>query len=858
MLVLAPMAPTRADDPPLPAETAKLKDENPLTRSDAVKTLGKCNDTRVVPLLLPLLTDDFVFVRVAVVRALGDLHDPRAIDPLLAALEKPELEVGSQVIEALSKFQDPRVMKVLLAGVKDPNAATRAAAITALGNYHDAAVCKTVYARLLDSDANVRQAVVKTLGKLPPDPITGPSLCALLNSETNRPVQIAIVDVLGRMRMVSAVPQLLKLGAAEQRGPEPNYQLVTAVRQAITHIGEPAFDVLLEKMREPVPDYQIDPEAADLSRRVQWMAADVLRNGPFQTPRLRATLLDLMQQNGINAYSFNDLLSRPRAWNLTRPLDGVYSDAYEMIAVSAPRRTRELWCRDPLILARHRARLLEQKGNVAWDAVSMLRQLADPSITKDLLPLLDSPTANDRLSGAAVLVKLGNKRAFDTLIALLSEKEELAGRQAMNYLRDLPEQQEIQPLLDLLKTKPEKRLLIVDILGPMGDGRAVPTLIELLKDHDEKIREHAALALGMIGDHRAVPSLIAAMNAGPEWCQSAAAWALGQIGDKSAVEPLAKAMPGPGDRFVVRAARSLLQLRDERGVEPMIQMLSSKDDMTRSIAFNTFNSLDRKETRFVEPLLNSYRQSTTPEQKNTAITALAVMADSRAVPVLLEALDEFESNTWMRTRVIRALEVAGDRRAAAALAGIAQDDVDNSVATEAALALQALGDPRAADHLLRIAADPYNMGRNSAVAALANLNDPRVTKTCADLLQDDDPLTRALAARALAHKQDPRGAEALLALLEKETEEATLLAAARYLGEAKEARAVPTLLKLLPKATPAERAAFATALGALGDKRAIDPLRARLQDHYPAVRYAAAAALHTLTGQDYTAEANKW
>jgi HEAT repeat protein len=46
----------------------------------------------------------------------------------------------------------------------------------------------------------------------------------------------------------------------------------------------------------------------------------------------------------------------------------------------------------------------------------------------------------------------------------------------------------------------------------IGDEKAIPALIEALKDDNVSVRRHAAGALGKIGDERAIKPLLAAMD----------------------------------------------------------------------------------------------------------------------------------------------------------------------------------------------------------------------------------------------------------------------------------------------------------------------------------------------------------
>jgi len=51
-----------------------------------------------------------------------------------------------------------------------------------------------------------------------------------------------------------------------------------------------------------------------------------------------------------------------------------------------------------------------------------------------------------------------------------------------------------------------------DVLGQVGDRRAVGSLIKALGDEDLLVRQHAAESLGKLGDGRAVEPLIKALR----------------------------------------------------------------------------------------------------------------------------------------------------------------------------------------------------------------------------------------------------------------------------------------------------------------------------------------------------------
>ena len=76
--------------------------------------------------------------------------------------------------------------------------------------------------------------------------------------------------------------------------------------------------------------------------------------------------------------------------------------------------------------------------------------------------------------------------------------------------------------------------VLAEILGVIGDTRAVPFLIANLEDNvDAKVGQRAADSLGQIGDVSALPSLLAARHGPNRLVRSAARMAVTIIDDSS-------------------------------------------------------------------------------------------------------------------------------------------------------------------------------------------------------------------------------------------------------------------------------------------------------------------------------------
>ncbi|HLJ51692.1 MAG TPA: HEAT repeat domain-containing protein [Bryobacteraceae bacterium] len=121
-----------------------------------------------------------------------------------------------------------------------------------------------------------------------------------------------------------------------------------------------------------------------------------------------------------------------------------------------------------------------------------------------VLPRLESwLTHQDRhLRGNAAFIfsKLGDRRGFDVIVALLSDRSE--ARKVHSIASDG------RPYLQ--GQIREDRYYAAHLLGDLKDARAVPILVPLLTDAD--INYIVPWSLGQIGDRSAIPALIETLN----------------------------------------------------------------------------------------------------------------------------------------------------------------------------------------------------------------------------------------------------------------------------------------------------------------------------------------------------------
>lgn len=140
-------------------------------------------------------------------------------------------------------------------------------------------------------------------------------------------------------------------------------------------------------------------------------------------------------------------------------------------------------------------------------------------------------------------------------------------------------------LRQLNSPHPQVRAAAVKRLGELGDRRAVPRLIPLLKqDTVVLVRFETALALGKLRDEAAIPPLTAAAETDPSPdVMLAATKALAEFGPK-AFEPLIKLLYSRLSAVRLLAARELGRLRATSAVKPLIERLNDPDPGVRKAA----------------------------------------------------------------------------------------------------------------------------------------------------------------------------------------------------------------------------------------------------------------------------------
>ena len=451
------------------------------------------------------------------------------------------------------------------------------------------------------------------------------------------------------------------------------------------------------------------------------------------------------------------------------------------------------------------------------EAAGLLLNRAEPRAREALLELLADTTkpASQKAVAEAVALHGGVDDAFvDPLLAILSgpqaELRPSAARALMTY-KNHGVFERLLTMAAQTDTDKSVRLVLVLALQELLDKRAVDTLIQLLEDRDEDIRNAAAVALTELTGIRAFGA-----DAG-QWKQ----W-----------------------------------WRRNKDKPPEVWLSDLADRLAR--ARTDLEGQNRQlRTRLAQALGDLYL--VTPQANRPALVR-ELLADPLA-DVRLAAVPLFDRLIVDPAGGDAAMDAEEIRRLLRPLLG------DDSPAVRAAAAELAarLADPEMTSTLLaRLAAEDDVVAKCGLLAALGQVGDPTALHAVLEELSGEQGRVAAAAARSLARisgKHALTEAErqiAVPALLDRyviseqasnaaELREAILTA----MGALSDPLFQPTLIRALDDQAATVRLAGVRALAQLANPQAAEALAPLVADDDRGVRRAAIAALGAIGGQPY-------
>lgn len=181
---------------------------------------------------------------------------------------------------------------------------------------------------------------------------------------------------------------------------------------------------------------------------------------------------------------------------------------------------------------------------------------------------------------------------------------------------------------------PRIQRYLVLAMGRMKDIRAVPVLLDALRDDDSDTRVYAVWALGAIGDTTVVPALIVLMEDDDSAVRKNAVYTLGNLKDRRAVPALRTALHDETEDVRWNAAIAIARFGDPGGLDILREML------------------DRRH-------LDEQARMTEEEKQEAmvgAIKAIVILRERSVLPVLT-AISTGDPNLKVRQAAIEALRL---------------------------------------------------------------------------------------------------------------------------------------------------------------------------------------------------------
>ncbi|MEL6269889.1 MAG: HEAT repeat domain-containing protein [Chloroflexota bacterium] len=232
----------------------------------------------------------------------------------------------------------------------------------------------------------------------------------------------------------------------------------------------------------------------------------------------------------------------------------------------------------------------------------------------------------------------------------------------------------------------------------MSDAFTTEQLIQDLSHPDWQRRYSAADRLKVVGDERATPALIALLRDDNATVRFIAARTLGIFRSEAAVQSLVDVLAHTDDHDLQWAVAQALAEIGEAVVEPLIQLLDGDSATARAVAADVLS--DVADPRAIDPLADAFTRHGAADFETVGRVATAAALEKfgeRAVLALLTALDD--KTPLVRARAAASLGRMRNEDSVPAIIDLLADDAtcdaENRVCDIAALALQSIGTAQA-------------------------------------------------------------------------------------------------------------------------------------------------------------------
>lgn len=471
-------------------------------RVTAVKSLAAIDDTRVVEPLIQALGDDHNDVRYAATESLVTIGQP-AVDPLIQALKDQSRMIRETAayllftLRMLGITDAERAESNLIAALRDQYSGVRKAAAVALCAIGSAQAVGPLIQMLQSPSAELRVAAAKALGFIGGEQGTEALIMALKDKNTE--VRKAIARALGTNGGEQAVAPLVQTLTDHEK------EVRGAAKDALKEIGNPAVPRLEKALRK---DGLVQKAAADILEALAWEPKDAQQEAYYCIAK---NDWDRCVQIGVPAVEpligvLKDSSYRKRR-DAVKALGMIHDERVEKVLIGA---------------------LKDVDAEVRVAAVDALRGIGGEQTTAPVIAILKEikqkeGAANEQIAAMKTLGVFGGEPAMEILAEMLESDIQAVRETAADTLDDLgwqPDTEErhayyciarseweqcaaigapaVEPLIKMPMACTNRT--VIEVLGKIGDTRAVKPIQYRLESDNWEMRKTAALALLSIAE----------------------------------------------------------------------------------------------------------------------------------------------------------------------------------------------------------------------------------------------------------------------------------------------------------------------------------------------------------------------
>lgn len=415
---------------------------------------------------------------------------------------------------------------------------------------------------------------------------------------------------------------------------------------------------------------------------------------------------------------------------------------------------------------------------------------------------LADPNYKIRKNAVSRIVRYYRAQAVEPLLEALQDSRGPVRARAVQVLTRLRDPRAGAAIRSLLADKNTGvRVQAIRALGHFGDLSAVPLLIDVLADSKSQLRQAAARSLGQLKDPRALPLLLAYLEHVEYSELYHITIALSDFDDICVVEPLLALLERQELAYPLAIVSDALGRMGDQTLSYLVEVLA---DSTRTPKVHTcVVAVLGKQPRptFLQPLLDVLGNRDVQVRAHAA-QALGALKDPRAIPPLLDMLENQNEDGSVQAGVITAL---GDLGATSAIASLITC-LSSSHELIVYAAVKALGELQAIQAMQPLCAVLFQedalFAYTAAGEALCKLGDPSVVDLLLPRLPTSTSRQLWEIVHVMFHFHDPRLIEPLLALLnplatdswyDEEVQKVIL----DFLGRKGDARVIQPLLTML-------------------------------------------------------------